>query len=306
MTPLQHPLPGTRTPLSLGTAPAAAAAGAQQQQQPPPPEQPAPSGGSDPALRLVMEGLAAQSRVLTALARGVTAEPGELAGPDPLQPAPLAMSAGRAAETLSRWRSALQTSPEAILQRVRSNRNVAMQGAAVVPGAAPTYRNFLSNEVPFGGARTGAYLMFALADVLDLLEAGRTKEAEALGAMALTAGEQAALQGWTWNVAWMLSFVPEPPWQRIRMSPTPEHARVGARLADPGLLTAVVARYQQTTALAEAQRKATSTQPTGGHLQSTEAGNEAPPAAGGGDPPRRKNRRGRGGGCEGAAPESGL
>ena len=238
-----------------------------------------------------MEGLAAQSRVLTALARGVTAEPGELAAPDPLQPAALSMSAGRASETLSRWRSALQTSPETILQRVRSNRNVAMQGAAVVPGAAPTYRNFLSNEVPFGGARTGAYLMFALADVLDLLEAGRAKEAEALGAMALTAGEQAALQGWTWNVAWMLSFVPEPPWQRIRMSPTPEHARVGARLADPGLLTAVVARYQQTTALAEAQRKASALTPAGGAPQGPEAGNEAPPAAGGGG---RRSRKGRG------------
>ena len=145
--------------------------------------------------------------------------------------------------------------------------------------------------------------MFALADVLDLLEAGRVKEAEALGVMALTAGKQAALQGWTWNVAWMLSFVPEPPWQRIRMSPMSEHARIGTRLADPGLLTAVVARYQQTTALAEAQRKATAPTATGGHPPAAEAG-DAPPAAGGGDPARRRNRRGRGRGRGEEAPET--
>ena len=318
MTPMQHPLPGTRTPLPIGIDPAAAAGGAlgigagsrQQQHQQAREQLPAaapaaPGAPPDPALRLVMEGLAAQSRVLTALARGVTAEPGELGATDPLQSAPLAMTSGRAAETLSRWRSALQTSPESILQRVRSNRNVAMQGAAVVPGAAPTYRNFLSNEVPFGGARTGAYLMFALADVLDLLEAGRAKEAEALGAMALTAGEQAALQGWTWNVAWSLAFVPEPPWQRIRVTPTPEHARVGSRLADPALLTAVVARFQQTTALAEAQRKASGFQPPGAQQQNPEAGTDTPPAGGGGDKAPRKPRRGRGAG-RGAAGAAGA
>ena len=145
--------------------------------------------------------------------------------------------------------------------------------------------------------------MFALADVLDLLEAGRAREAEALGAMALTAGEQSALQGWTWNVAWTMSFVPEPPWQRIRMAPTPEHARVGARLADPGLVTAAVARYQQMTALAEAQWKAEGIQPP----QRQQPPNPKQPPAAGGELPKRRPRKGRGAGRgAGAFEQEGL
>ena len=248
-------------------------------------------------MRVVMEGLAAQSKVLTALACGASGEPGEMGFADPLQPAPLAMGAGRAADTLMRWRSALTSAPDSVLQRIRANRNLVMQGAAAVPGAAPTYRNYLANEVPFGNARTGAYLMFALADVLDLLEAGRPREAEALGAMALTAGEQSALQGWTWNVAWTMAFVPEPPWQRIRMAPTPEHARVGARLADPGLVTAAVTRFQQMTALAEAQRKAGGLQtPQGPLRQQGPAEGGEQPGGGGSEVPKRRPRKGRGGG----------
>ena len=79
------------------------------------------------------------------------------------------------------------------------------------------------------------------------------------------------------------------------MPPTPEHARVGARLADPALVTAAVTRYQQMTALADAQRKAGGlpTQPPRqlGSLDSTDQG-----GGGGGDAPRRQKRKGRGAG----------
>ena len=319
MTP--RPPLGTVTPLPPGTGLADVAATAvgglpaaqfhhfHQQPGPvvPPIEltQPSPPAGVaaspvDQSMRLVMEGLAAQSRVLTALARGTGAETGDLADADPLQSGSLAgMSTGRAATLMAKWRIALQTAPDSILQRVRSNRNLAMQGAAVVPGAAPTYRNFLSNEVPFGKARTAAYLMFALADVLDLLEAGKPKEAEALGAMVLAAGEQAALQGWTWSVAWTMAFVPEPPWQRIGIAPTPEHARIGSKLVDPSLLAAAVTRYQQTTTLLEAQRKATAQSPYWPPARpsaSTDAAADDHAAAGAGaEKAPRKGRRPRGG-----------
>ena len=310
------PIPGTAPAGAAGIASARPAAQHQQSQQhqhqQPPPAAELPGSqpvhaGVDPAMRAVMEGLAAQSKVLTALARGASGDPSDMGFSDPLQPAPLAMSAGRAADTLMRWRGALTSAPDSVLQRVRANRNMVMQGAAAVPGAAPTYRNYLANEVPFGNARTGAYLMFALADVLDLLEAGRAREAEALGAMALTAGEQSALQGWTWNVAWTMAFVPEPPWQRIRMAPTPEHARVGARLADPGLVTAAVTRFQQMTALAEAQRKAGGLQPPQAPPRQTgaaEGGEQT--GGGGGDGQRRKARKGRGGGRGAGASAAGA
>ena len=81
------------------------------------------------------------------------------------------------------------------------------------------------------------------------------------------------------------------------MAPTPEHARVGARLADPALVTSAVTRFQQMTALAEAQRKAggLQTQPPPTRPPGTADGGDQM-GGGGGDSQRRRARKGRGSG----------
>ena len=76
-----------------------------------------------------------------------------------------------------------------------------------------------ANEVPFGHARTAAYMAFGLCDVADLMEHGKWAEAEALTLLLLTAVEQAALQEWQWGLAWLPTFSSEPPWARIRAHP---------------------------------------------------------------------------------------
>ena len=68
------------------------------------------------------------------------------------------------------------------------------------PSVPGTFRTYLAQEVPFGTAKTGAYLMFALADALDLLQAGAVAKAEAILCLTLAAGEQAALSGWNWTL----------------------------------------------------------------------------------------------------------
>ena len=198
----------------------------------------------------VLESLAVQSRVLAQLAKG-SGEGLESAEPE--------MGAGlrgpRSAAVLKEWRTALRQNPRAITQRVRGNRDLALQGAAEIPGGMPTFRSYLASEVPFGNAKTAAYLLFGLADVADLLGAGRADEAEALAAMLLCAGEQAALHSWQWGLAWMMAFTADPPWNRIRRVPTPEDARALSRLADPSLVSATVTFFRDITAVQEAQRK---------------------------------------------------
>jgi len=79
-------------------------------------------------------------------------------------------------------------------------------------------RSYLSSEVPFGDAKTAAYLMFGMADVADLLEHGKVALAEAHLQLLLAAGEQAALQSWQWPLAWLITQLPEPAWSMIRTS----------------------------------------------------------------------------------------
>ena len=239
----------------------------------------------------VLEGLAAQNKVLATLARGSgdvlgfgDGEPGQgLRGP-------------RSTAVLTEWRTALRQNPRAVTQRIRANRDLAMQGAAELPGASPTFQSYLASEVPFGNAKTAAYLMFGLADVADLLGAGRAEEAEALAVMLLSSGEQAALHGWQWSLAWMMAFTAEPPWNRIRHAPTPEDGRALSRLADPSLVAATVAYFKDITTVNEAQRKAGTPHTGRGGADADEDGGQQKGA------PRRKREQGGKGAAGGKPP----
>ena len=117
-------------------------------------------------------------------------------------------------------------------------------------------RAYLSSEVPFGNAKTAAYLMFGIADVFDMVERGEWLLAEAHLALLLAGGEQAALQGWQWPLAWLVTQLPEPAWARIRHQPVPDTAPPLSRLADQSLMAAVVSYYRDVATVMEAQRKA--------------------------------------------------
>lgn len=169
--------------------------------------------------------------------------------------------------SLFQWRRAFLKRPEAVTSRIRRNR--AMTGLSATPDLVPSMRNYFANEVPFGHGKTAAYLVFGLADIADLMEHERWREAEALVLLLLPAAEQGALQEWQWGLALLLTFSAEPPWAKIWVhAPAQTDFRSVARLADPELLAAAVGHMKDLMTIAEAQKKVPQ---AGGSL--------APPAA---------------------------
>ena len=150
------------------------------------------------------------------------------------------------------YRRELAEHPARVTARIRQNRNRSMTGSAALPGHVNTFRGYFSSEAPFGQARTAAYLVFGLAEVADLLEAGAWEAGQALLLLLLASAEQAALQEWQWGAAWLLTFLPEPPWQRIRYAPPRDSLRPLGRLADPSHVAAALAYLKDLAVLSEA------------------------------------------------------
>lgn len=224
---------------------------------PPPPQmRDNPGSSMPPGMSAVMKSLEIQSHALAQLVG--SSGPLDLGGSgDGDATAGFRLGQPRGAAALQQWRAAVQSQPELITSRIRANRDQTLGGASGLPGPTATMRGYLTSEVPFGSAKTAAYLLFGIADLCDLMEHGRWHQAEAHAHLLLAAGEQAALANWQWPVAWLITQLPEPAWERIRHQPVPDTARPMSRLADQSLLAAVLAYYKDVSVVMEAQRKAT-------------------------------------------------
>ena len=209
----------------------------------------------------------------------------------------LGLRGARGTAALYAWRKAFTERPQAVAARVRENRNRAMTGLSTTPDMTPSMRGYFTKEVPFGPARTAAYLIFGLADIADLMERGRWHEAEALTMLLLAASEQAALQEWNWGLAWLLTFSSEPPWSLIRSHPsgTPD-VRAVSRLADPELLAAAVGHLKDMMSIADAQRRSVPTAAASSSSGGAAATTSADAGRGRGSAGRGKRGRARGSG----------
>ena len=216
-----------------------------------------PQASATPQQDMLLQAMTEQARAMAAMA---TMHSGENGGGLLDESAGSAISGirggARGAAALLKWRRVFNEQPQLITTRVRQARNRAMSGLAATPDLVPSMRNYFATEVPFGHAKTAAYLVFGLTDVADLMEAGRWLEAEALTNLLLSAAEQAALQEWQWGMAWLLTFSPEPPWARIRTpAPAASDLKSVGRLADPELLAAAVGHMKDFMAISEAQKR---------------------------------------------------
>jgi len=183
----------------------------------------------------------------------------------------------RGSVAMERFRNQFRRNPQAISAQVRENRRIQLTGPAYEEGTVASTRNYFAKEVPFGAAKSCAYLIFGLAEVFDLMEAGRWYEAEAQVALLLVAGEHAALREWKWNHAWLLTHLPEPPWAAIGRKPQRDSVRPLSRLAAPAWAAAVIGFAKDVSALLEAERKsapASSAPPGKGNPKGTDKDDE--------------------------------
>jgi hypothetical protein len=135
----------------------------------------------------------------------------------------------------------------------------AMRELSLVPGQQQTPNNvftaYFAEHVPMDRMKTFAYMTFGMAAVMDLLMADKVEAAKDQMSLLLSASEQAAHDGGRWQVAWLLTHLPEPPWTRISFPPRADAVRPYARLPDPGWIAASVAFTKDVAALAEARKK---------------------------------------------------
>ena len=149
-------------------------------------------------------------------------------------------------------RSELIERPQDLTAKVRANRGKVLAGAASGPQAGAGTKAYLASEVAFGDSKGLAYLAFGMAEVFDLMEAGRWHAAEAQLALLLVAVEQAANQKWRWSLAWLMTHLPEPPWHAIARHPRPDAIRPLAKLAEPSWVAAAIAYLKDVQVVSEA------------------------------------------------------
>jgi len=122
-----------------------------------------------------------------------------------------------------------------------------------VQGVA-SMKSCLIKQVPLQRSKNQIYFMFLLAEAFDLMTAGDWMGAQALIALGLVAGEQAAMDHWSWHTAWLLTFLPDPPFHLLQDSLGPHLTRPHAKLADHSWINAAAAYTKDMAILAEARK----------------------------------------------------
>ena len=197
---------------------------------------------------------------------------------------------------MQRLENGLVKSPQMISATIRTNRNRRLTGACGMVAQSPSTRGYLVQEVPFNGAKTGAYLMFGIGEVFDMMERGEWHLAEAHLGMLLAAGEQAAMDDWRWHNASRLILQPLPPFHSLIGVPGSTMEEPLTHLADPGWLGACMSYAKDVAVFKEA----------GKHQKPPPKGNRtAPDAKTPAETPEqaqsRKQRKGNKGGGKGDA-----
>ena len=166
----------------------------------------------------------------------------------------LRLPGARGAAAMELLRTDLRERPAAATALVRRNRREQLTGSGDEGGLADTTTNYLTRMVPFGQAKSAAYMAYGVAAAFDAMERGNNGLAEAHLALLLCATEQAAQREWRWNHAWLLTCLPDPPFQQIRATPDRHATQPLSRLTPPSWLAAVVAYARDVTILTEAER----------------------------------------------------
>jgi hypothetical protein len=228
---------------------AAAGAGAEQQQHPrfggdrrSQPGAHAPGSGLDAAMQMMMQFAVSQAQVQAHQARARDAREEhmvralEALGQRPAADgAPTSGEAGlRGMARLESIRAQLETDPQSFTKSIRANALKTME----MPGAhasGATMVSYMTRWMPMGRAsKPTTLLAYGVANALDEMQAGQWLAAEAHLHLLLAALEVSQYDGGRWQMAWLLTHMPEPPWHMFVLASPPQDAiRAYGRLCNP-------------------------------------------------------------------------
>ena len=199
------------------------------------------------------------------------------------------MPGARGAAAMTYLAEQLEAKPEVFTTAVVKS---LLKSAANQPGASEnpraSARAYVMHEIPFGAYNTLGYLAWGVAGAWDHLQAGRVQAAQAALSLLLVAMEQVALDDCRWQLGWLLTHQPEPPWASMTRRPDGAALKPFAKLADARWVAAAMAYIKDVDRLQQARR------PKRGDV----ADDRPPPKA----PPKAKGQGG--GGWGGLAAEA--
>ena len=155
------------------------------------------------------------------------------------------------------FRQILQRDPRRVTAQVRANAKRAMMASpSDTDPRVTSLREFMMRHVPFGKAKTSAYVSLAVAAALDQMAAGDWDGAEAGLCLLLCALEQSAIDNGRWQLGWLLTHQPEPPWHLLQGQAHADPLRPFGKLSEPAWSAAAMAYVKDAAALAELRKKA--------------------------------------------------
>lgn len=113
----------------------------------------------------------------------------------------------------------------------------------------------MKSQIPFGTMKTSAYLGWGIATALDQVAQNDWAAAELTMLLLMVAIEQSCLDGGRWTLAWLLTWLPEPPWHQISQAPSADPLRPFGRLAPPDWTAAAMAYVKDAASLIELRGK---------------------------------------------------
>ena len=167
----------------------------------------------------------------------------------------LRLPGAKGAAALELYRNDLEQDPGHWSKRIRMNAQRAVS-ETLDPERAPTMHEFMLKYMPWGKAGRGiTYLGFLIATSLDCMHRGEWLRGEALLHLGLVALEQSLHDSGRWGMAWLMTFLPEPPWHVLQQGMMVDSIRPFGRLADPGWTAAAMAYVRDAASLAELRKK---------------------------------------------------
>ena len=173
--------------------------------------------------------------------------------------------AGARGALMMAWRRMVNEQPEKVVAHIRKNIKEALSNGpdmrADTNPRVTSASELLIQETAFDRMKGVTYLMFGLATVFDWMSRGHHKSAEALVGLLLAAGDQATMDGGRWNLAWLYTHLPEPPWGRASHRHVENLLRPHSKLLNPTWAAAAAAYTRDMSVLQELKKAAPAEKP---------------------------------------------